>query len=98
MGDVEEVTAAHGMGPVAALDSAFRKALERFYPALGKMRLVDYKVRVLDSKRATASKVRVLIESSDGTSSWITVGVSEDIIQASWNALVDAHEYLLIKL
>ena len=98
VGDAEEVTAANGMGPVDALDSALRKALERFFPALGNMRLIDYKVRVLDSKRATASKVRVLIESSDGTSDWITVGVSEDIIQASWNALVDAHEYLLSKL
>ena len=91
----EEVTAANGMGPVDALDGAFRKALGRFYPELNKMRLVDYKVRVLDSNRATASRVRVLIESTDGEKSWVTVGVSEDIIEASWQALVDAHEYML---
>jgi 2-isopropylmalate synthase len=95
VGDQEEVTAANGMGPVDALDKAFRKALGRFYPELNKMRLVDYKVRVLDSGMATASKVRVLIESTDGEKNWVTVGVSEDIIEASWQALVDAHEYML---
>ena len=91
----EEITAANGMGPVDALDRAFRKALGRFYPELNRMRLVDYKVRVLDSAQATASKVRVLIESTDGNKNWVTVGVSEDIIEASWQALVDAHEYML---
>ena len=91
----EEVTAANGQGPVDALDRAFRKALGRFYPELNKMYLVDYKVRVLDSAKATASKVRVLIESSDGEKNWVTTGVSEDIIEASWIALVDAHEYML---
>jgi len=91
----EEVTAANGQGPVDALDGAFRKALGRFYPELNKMRLVDYKVRVLDSSKATASKVRVIIESADGEKNWVTVGVSEDIIEASWIALVDAHEYML---
>ena len=91
----EEVTAANGMGPVDSLDRAFRKALVKFYPQLNKMRLVDYKVRVLDSNMATASKVRVLIESTDGEKNWVTVGVSEDIIEASWQALVDAHEYML---
>ena len=91
----EEITAANGMGPVDALDRAFRKALGRFYPALNRMRLVDYKVRVLDSGMATASKVRVVIESTDGEKNWVTVGVSEDIIEASWQALVDAHEYML---
>lgn len=95
VGEQEEVTAANGMGPVDALDSAFRKALGRFYPQLNQMRLVDYKVRVLDSRMATASKVRVLIESTDGGRNWVTVGVSEDIIEASWQALIDAHEYML---
>ena len=91
----EEITAANGMGPVDSLDKAFRKALVKFYPELNKMRLIDYKVRVLDSNMATASKVRVLIESTDGEKNWVTVGVSEDIIEASWQALVDAHEYML---
>ena len=92
---VQEVTAANGIGPVDALDGALRKALGRFYPCISEMRLVDYKVRVLESKLATASVVRVVIESSDGESTWCTVGVSGDIIQASFLALVDSHEYLL---
>ncbi len=94
----EEVTAANGIGPVDALDGALRKALGRFYPQLSKMRLVDYKVRVLDSQQATASVVRVIIESSDGESVWSTVGVSGDIIQASFYALTDSHEYMLNKI
>ncbi len=93
----EEITAAEGDGPVNALDKAMRKALERFYPQLNKMRLTDFKVRVLDSKTATAAKVRVLIESSDGESVWNTIGVSTDIIEASWKALVDSIEYKLQK-
>lgn len=92
-----EITAGEGDGPVHALDTALRKALERFYPAVSQIRLTDYKVRVLDSKSTTASKVRVLIESSDGASSWTTVGVSSDILEASWLALVDSFEYKLIK-
>ncbi len=92
-----EITAGEGDGPVHALDVALRKALERFYPAVAQIRLTDYKVRVLDSKTATASKVRVLIESSDGTDLWTTVGVSSDIMEASWLALVDSFEYKLIK-
>lgn len=92
-----EITAAEGNGPVNALDSALRKALEVFYPSLSTVHLTDYKVRVLDGKKATASKVRVLIESSDGIDSWTTVGVSKDIIEASWIALVDSIEYKLIK-
>lgn len=92
-----EITAAEGDGPVNALDKALRKALEVFYPNLSKVHLVDYKVRVLDGNSATASKVRVLIESSDGTENWTTVGVSVDIIEASWIALVDSLEYKLIK-
>lgn len=92
-----EMTAAEGEGPVNALDKALRKALEVFYPSLKEVHLTDYKVRVLDSKVATASKVRVLIESTDGTQYWSTVGVSTDIIEASWIALVDSIEYKLIK-
>lgn len=92
-----EMTAAEGEGPVNALDKAIRKALERFYPQLKEARLVDYKVRVLDSESATEAKVRVLIESTDGIENWSTVGVSRDVIQASWIALVDSIEYKLIK-
>ncbi len=92
-----EMTAAEGNGPVNALDKALRKALEVFYPSLKEMRLTDYKVRVLEGGRATDSQVRVLIESRDLTSKWTTVGVSTDIIEASWIALVDSIEYKLIK-
>jgi len=92
-----EITAGEGDGPIHALDTALRKALERFYPAVAQIRLTDYKVRVLASKSATASKVRVLIESSDGIESWNTVGVSSDILEASWIALVDSFEYKLIR-
>lgn len=93
----EEITAADGAGPVHALDKALRKALEVFYPELERVHLTDYKVRVLDTKTATAAKVRVLIESTDGVDSWTTVGVSTDIIEASWNALVDSMEHKLLK-
>ncbi len=91
-----EITAAEGNGPVNALDKALRKALEVFYPSLKNVSLRDYKVRVLDTKDATAAKVRVLIESTDGEEYWTTVGVSTDIIEASWIALVDSIEYKLI--
>lgn len=94
---VDAITAAEGDGPVNALDKALRKALERFYPILKDIRLTDYKVRVLDTKTATAAKVRVLIESTDGESVWSTVGVSSNIIEASWIALVDSIEYKLLK-
>ena len=97
VGDSEEITAAEGDGPVNALDQAIRKALERFYPAIREVKLTDYKVRVLDSDKATAAKVRVLIESSDQIESWTTIGVSTDIINASWLALVDAIEYKLVR-
>ncbi len=93
----DEVTVAEGNGPVNAMDKALRKALETFYPELKEVYLADYKVRVLDTRAATASKVRVLIESSDGRYVWSTVGVSSDIIQASWLALVDSIEYKLLK-
>jgi 2-isopropylmalate synthase len=92
----DAISAAEGDGPVNALDLALRKALERFYPTLRGMRLIDYKVRVLDTMGATAASVRVLIESSDGQDAWTTVGVSTDIIEASWLALVDSIEYKLI--
>ncbi|QNU66850.1 citramalate synthase [Ruminiclostridium herbifermentans] len=97
VGEQTEITAAEGDGPVNALDSALRKALERFYPQIAEIKLTDYKVRVLDSNFATASKVRVLIETSDGEEVWTTVGVSTDIIEASWRALVDSVEHKLIK-
>ena len=83
--------------PVNALDLALRKALKRFYPDLEKMRLVDYKVRVLDQSAATGARVRVLVESTDGMDSWTTVGVSTDIIMASRKALEDSIEYKLLK-
>lgn len=91
-----EITAAEGDGPVNALDNALRKALERFYPRLREMKLTDYKVRILDAAAATAAKTRVLIESTDGHRIWTTVGVSSDIIEASWIALVDSVENKLI--
>ena len=90
------ITAGEGDGPVHALDVALRKALEKFYPGVRQIRLTDFKVRVLDSKSATAAKVRVLIESSDGEHVWSTVGVSTDLIEASWLALVDSFEFKLI--
>ena len=93
---VESVTA-EGDGPVNALDKAIRKALERFYPQISEVKLIDYKVRVLDSDKATAAKVRVLIESADPNSSWTTIGVSTDIIDASWRAMLDAIEYKLLQ-
>ncbi len=93
--DKEEMTAAEGDGPVNALDRALRKALRVFYPELDRMRLLDYKVRVLDTDRATAAKVRVHITSTDGRSVWGTVGVSTNIIEASFAALIDSFESFL---
>ncbi len=97
VGSEVEHTAAEGNGPVNALDNALRKALEKFYPALKHMVLCDYKVRVLDGFDGTGAKVRVLITSRDGDSSWNTVGVSNNIIEASWKALVDSIYYFLMK-
>jgi 2-isopropylmalate synthase len=88
--------AAEGNGPVNALDNALRKCLIRFYPSIEQMHLSDYKVRVLDEKDATAAKVRVLIESTDFNTTWNTVGVSENVIEASWQALVDSIRYALL--
>lgn len=93
----ESEATAYGDGPVYALDKAMRKALEPFYPVIKDIKLVDYKVRVLDSNQATAAKVRVMIESTDQHSNWTTIGVSSDIIEASWLALKDAIEYKLAK-
>ena len=93
-GDIEH-TASDGDGPVNALDNALRKALSKFYPVLNRIRLSDYKVRVLDEKAATAASVRVLIRSTNGTESWTTVGVSENVIEASLIALVDSLEYAI---
>lgn len=92
-----EHTAAQGNGPVNALDQALRKALTKFYPQLEKMELLDYKVRVLGGKAGTAATVRVLIESGDEQDRWGTVGVSPNVIEASWQALVDSIEYKLYK-
>jgi len=86
-----------GDGPVNALDSALRKSLERFYPAIKDVHLIDYKVRVVNAREGTAAKVRVIIGSRDKTDIWGTVGVSENIIEASWQALVDSVEYKLQK-
>src|SRR5436305_2286233 len=90
-----EHTAASGNGPVNALDHALRKALEEFYPSLQAMRLLDYKVRILDESKGTAAKTRVLITSGDGEETWGTVGVADNSIEASWQALVDSIEYKL---
>ncbi len=90
-------TSAIGNGPVNALDSALRTALVPYYPALENMQLADYKVRVLDNGRGTGARVRVLIESTDGKKRWSTVGVSANVVEASWQALVDSVEYKLHK-
>ena len=92
-----QIAAGEGNGPVNALDNALRQALMPFYPSVSEIHLIDYKVRVLDGKSATASRVRVLIESSDGKDSWTTMGVSCDVVEASWLAIVDSIEYKLIK-
>lgn len=97
VGEEEEITAAEGQGPVSALDNALRKALDRFYPDLDAMRLVDFKVRVIDGREGTAARVRVLIESRDQQEVWSTIGVSEDVIEASWQALADSFQYKLAK-
>jgi 2-isopropylmalate synthase len=95
-GVVEHVVS-EGDGQVNALDIALRKSLDRFYPNLRDMHLIDYKVRVVNAKEATAARVRVVIESRDKDKTWGTVGVSENVIDASWKALVDSVEYKLLK-
>lgn len=96
-GDQTFHTAAEGDGPVNALDNSLRKALTEVYPEISDMHLNDYKVRVLDGKMGTAARVRVLVESSNQTEKWSTVGVSENIIEASWQAIVDSINYILMK-
>ncbi len=91
------VEAAEGHGPVNAMDAALRKVLLPFYPNLDSMRLVDFKVRVVNGEAGTAARIRVNIESADDHDTWRTIGVSENIIEASWHALVDAVEYKLNK-
>ena len=93
----EELTAAEGNGPVNALDHALRKALTKFYPQIRDMHLVDFKVRTLEGSEGTAAGVRVLLDSTDGSEVWSTTGVSENIIEASWQALIDSIEYKLSK-
>jgi len=97
VGKEEEITAAEGDGPVNALDNALRKALTKFFPQIVEMGLVDFKVRVIDGGDGTASKVRVQIESRDSREIWSTIGVSENVIEASWQALVDSFQYKLSK-
>jgi len=97
VGDEEEITAAEGDGPVNALDNALRKALTKFFPQIEEMGLVDFKVRVIDGSWGTGAKVRVQIESRDAREIWSTIGVSENIIEASWQALADSVQYKLSK-
>jgi len=97
VGDVVQHVVSEGDGPVNALDGALRKALEPFFPELQNVRLIDYKVRVIDAVAGTAAKVRVIVQSKDHQSTWGTVGVSENIIDASWEAILDSVEYKLLK-
>jgi 2-isopropylmalate synthase len=95
-GDIVHAVA-EGNGPVNALDRALRKALLQFYPELVAVKLLDYKVRILEQRAGTESQIRVLIESSDGKEEWTTVGSSTNIIEASWLALADSLEYWLVE-
>ncbi len=97
VGDEVELTAAEGNGPVNALDHALRKALTKFYPQIGGMHLIDFKVRIVEGSEGTAARVKVLLDSRDGEEVWSTIGVSENIIEASWQALVDSIQYKLCK-
>jgi 2-isopropylmalate synthase len=93
----QQLTVAEGDGPVHALDGALRKALLHFYPELSSVRLADFKVRVVDAREGTAAKVRVLVEGQDEHGTWSTIGVSTNVIQASWEALASSVEYALLK-
>jgi 2-isopropylmalate synthase len=97
VGDEEELTAAEGNGPINALDNALRKALTKFYPQIQEMHLVDFKVRIVEGSEGTAAKVKVTLESKDEQDIWSTIGVSENVIEASWYALVDSIQYKLSK-
>jgi 2-isopropylmalate synthase len=91
------IATAEGNGPVHALDGALRRAIGQAYPALSALHLTDYKVRVLDTAKGTAAVTRVLIDSTDGETTWSTIGVSENIIEASWQALSDSIIYGLLR-
>ena len=93
---IEEHTVSEGDGPIHALDQAIKKALVRFFPEIEEIHLVDYKVRVLDARKGTAAKVRVLIESRDSHQSWTTIGVSPNVMEASWKAIIDSVLYKLL--
>jgi 2-isopropylmalate synthase len=97
VGDEIEHTAADGNGPVNALDQALRKALRRFFPEIAEIHLLDYKVRVLGQNDGTSAQVRVLVETSDGNDTWSTVGVSENLIEASMQAICDSINYKIFK-
>jgi len=94
---VERLTVAEGDGPVHALDTALRKALHRFYPELDRIHLTDFKVRVINVREGTAARVRTIVESASGDETWSTVGVSTNMIEASWDALVDSIVYGLLR-
>jgi 2-isopropylmalate synthase len=96
VGQEEIITAAEGNGPVAALDAALRKALVHAYPAIANFHLSDYKVRIIDSGAGTAAKTRVLVESTNGRQRWTTLGVSTNIIEASYQAVAEGLEYGLM--
>jgi 2-isopropylmalate synthase len=97
VGDQSEHRVAEGDGPVNALDAALRAALVRYYPQLGQVHLTDYKVRIIDSASGTAARTRVIIQSSDGTTEWGTVGVDDNIVEASLRALADSLEFALVR-
>jgi 2-isopropylmalate synthase len=97
VGSDVELTAAEGNGPVNALDHALRKALSKFYPQIAEVHLVDFKVRIVEGSEGTAARVKVLLDSRDGEEMWSTIGVSENVIEASWQALVDSIQYKLSK-
>jgi 2-isopropylmalate synthase len=91
------IATAEGNGPVNALDNALRKALNGSFPALERVHLTDYKVRVLDTQKGTGAVTRVLIDSTDGEQTWTTIGVNENIIEASWQALLDSIHFGLLR-
>jgi 2-isopropylmalate synthase len=91
------IATAEGNGPVNALDRALRKALNGTFPALERVHLTDYKVRVLDTQKGTGAVTRVLIDSTDGEQTWTTIGVNENIIEASWQALLDSIHFGLLR-
>jgi 2-isopropylmalate synthase len=96
-GGEREIVTGEGNGPVNALDHALRTAIERAYPVVNKFELVDYKVRILDQGHGTDAVIRVLIETADGEGSWVTVGVGHNIVEASWEALVDGFTFGLLR-